>query len=257
MNYYKIIADGEFIGVGNSTNMICYQVKHNIILGCSEKKAEYIICDEKLYRADWMLPVNPMSTKYSYTKAEVIAIEEEEYNALVSAIEKNEEIVIEPETPVEEAPEYIDPNEVITVDYVKNAKIAEMSNTCNKVITNGFDVTLSDGNSYHFSLTTQDQLNLITLSSMVASGETQIPYHADGELCRFYSAEDINIIITTATQFKTYQVSYFNALKAYIESMTDIETIGAVVYGIEIPAEHQSDVLKVLLAAMATGGETE
>ena len=62
---------------------------------------------------------------------------------------------------------------------------------------------------------------------------------------------------TTATQFKTYQVSYFNALKAYIESMTDIETIGAVVYGIEIPAEHQSDVLKVLLAAMATGGETE
>lgn len=59
------------------------------------------------------------------------------------------------------------------------------------------------------------------------------------------------------TQFKTYQVSYFNALKAYIESMTDIETIGAVVYGIEIPAEHQSDVLKVFLAAMATGGETE
>ena len=92
---------------------------------------------------------------------------------------------------------------------------------------------------------------------MVASGETQIPYHADGELCRFYSAEDINIIITTATQFKTYQVSYFNALKAYIESMTDIETIGAVVYGMEIPVEHQSDVLKVLLAAMATGGETE
>lgn len=39
--------------------------------------------------------------------------------------------------------------------------------------------------------------------------------------------------------------------------MTDIETIGAVVYGMEIPAEHQSDVLKVLLAAMATGGETE
>jgi len=136
-------------------------------------------------------------------------------------------------------------------------KIAEMSNTCNKVITNGFDVILSDGNSYHFSLTTQDQLNLITLSSMVANGETQIPYHADGELCRFYSAEDINTIITTATQFKTYQVSYFNALKAYVESMTDIETIGAVVYGVEIPAEHQSDVLKVLLAAMATGGETE
>lgn len=257
MNYYKIIADGKFIGVGNSTNMICYQVKHNIILGCSEKNAEYIICDEKLYRADWMLPVNPMSTKYSYTKAEVITIDEEEYNTLVSAIEKNEEIIVEPETPIETTPEYVDPNDVITVDYVKRVKVAEMSSTCNRVITNGFDVVLSDGKAYHFSLTTQDQLNLITLSSMVASGETQIPYHADGELCRFYSAEDINTIITTATQFKTYQVSYFNALKAYVESMTDIETIGAVTYGMKIPAEHQSDVLKVLLAGMVIGGDSE
>ena len=202
-----------------------------------------------------MLPIT--TDLYKYESAEVIQIDEQEYNTLKTALETEDEIVIEPETPVEEEPEYVDPNDVITVDYVKSVKIAEMSNTCNKVITNGFDVTLSDGNSYHFSLTTQDQLNLITLSSMVASGETQIPYHADGELCRFYSAEDINIIITTATHFKTYQVSYFNALKAYIESMTDIETIGAVVYGMEIPAEHQSDVLKVLLAAMATGGETE
>lgn len=253
MNYYKIIADGEFIGVGNSTNMICYQVKHNIILGCSEKKAEYIICDEKLYRADWMLPVNPMSTKYSYTKAEVIAIEEEEYNTLVSAIEKNEEIVIEPEFPIEEAPEYFDPNTEITVDYIKKAKVAEMSNTCNKVITNGFDVILSDGNSYHFSLTTQDQLNLITLSSMVASGETQIPYHADGELCKFYSAEDINTIITTATHFKTYQISYFNALKMYINNITEIEDVAEIRYGVSIPEEYQSEVLKAIFAT--NGGE--
>ena len=202
-----------------------------------------------------MLPIT--TDLYKYESAEVIQIDEQEYNTLKTALETEDEIVIEPETPVEEEPEYVDPNDVITVDYVKSVKIAEMSNTCNKVITNGFDVILSDGNSYHFSLTTQDQLNLITLSSMIASGETQIPYHADGELCRFYSAEDINTIITTATQFKTYQVSYFNALKAYIESMTDIETIGAVTYGMEIPAEHQSDVLKVLLAGMATGGETE
>ena len=159
-----------------------------------------------------MLPI--ATDLYKYESAEVIQIDEQEYNTLKTALETEDEIVIEPETPVEEEPEYVDPNEVITVDYVKGVKIAEMSNTCNKVITNGFDVILSDGNSYHFSLTTQDQLNLITLSSMIASGETQIPYHADGELCRFYSAEDINKIITTATQFKTNQVSYFNALKA-------------------------------------------
>lgn len=255
MNYYKLISGTNIVGIATSLDFRRFQKKHRIILICDEQSAEYVQYKDILYHDKWMLPI--ATDLYKYESAEVIQIDEQEYSTLKTALETEDEIVIEPETPVEEEPEYVDPNEVITVDYVKGVKIAEMSNTCNKVITNGFDVILSDGNSYHFSLTTQDQLNLITLSSMVASGETQIPYHADGELCRFYSAEDINKIITTATQFKTYQVSYFNALKAYVESMTDIETIGAVVYGMEIPAEHQSDVLKVLLAAMATGGETE
>lgn len=255
MNYYKLISGTNIVGIGLSLDLRRFQKKHRIILFCNEESAQYIQYKEILYHDNWMLPITTDTVEYE--TAEVIRIDEQEYNTLKAALETEDEIVIEPETPIEEAPEYIDPNEEITVDYVKSVKIAEMSNICNKVITNGFEVVLSDGNSYHFSLTTQDQLNLITLSSMVANGEEQIPYHADGELCRFYSAEDINIIITTATQFKTYQVSYFNALKAYIESMTDIETIGAVVYGMEIPAEHQSDVLKVLLAAMATGGETE
>ena len=255
MNYYKLISGTNIVGIGLSLDLRRFQKKHRIILLCNEESAQYIQYKDILYHDNWMLPIT--TDTIAYETAEVIRIDEQEYNTLKATLETEDEIVVEPETPVEEEPEYVDPNEVITVDYVKSVKIAEMSNTCNKVITNGFDVTLSDGNSYHFSLTTQDQLNLITLSSMVANGETQIPYHADGELCRFYSAEDINTIITTATQFKTYQVSYFNALKAYIESMTDIETIGAGVYGMEIPAEHQSDVLKVLLAAMATGGETE
>lgn len=255
MNYYKLISGTNIIGIGLSLDLRRFQNKHRIILLCNEESAQYIQYKDVLYHDNWMLPIT--TDTVAYETAEVIRIDEQEYNTLKAALETEDKIVVEPETPVEEEPEYVDPNEVITVDYVKGVKIAEMSNTCNKVITNGFDVILSDGNSYHFSFTAQDQLNLITLSSMVARGETQIPYHADGELCRFYSAEDINTIIATATQFKTYQVSYFNALKAYIESMTDIETIGAVVYGIEIPVEHQSDVLKVFLAAMATGGETE
>ena len=255
MNYYKLISGTNIVGIATSLDFRRFQKKHRIILICDEQSAEYVQYKDILYHDKLMLPIT--TDLYKYESAEVIQIDEQEYNTLKTALETEDEIVIEPETPVEEEPEYVDPNDVITVDYVKSVKIAEMSNTCNKVITNGFDVTLSDGNSYHFSLTTQDQLNLITLSSMVANGETQIPYHADGELCRFYSAEDINTIITTATQFKTYQVSYFNALKAYIESMTDIETIGAVTYGMEIPAEHQSDVLKVLLAGMVIGGDSE
>lgn len=113
---------------------------------------------------------------------------------------------------------------------------------------------MSDGQSYHFSLTTQDQLNLITLSSLVVSGQTEIPYHADGELCRYYSVEDINTILNTTTAFKTYHVTYFNSLKAYVESLATIEEISAIEYGCVIPEEYQSDILKDLVAQMSQNG---
>lgn len=253
MNYYKLINGKNIVGIGLSLDFRKFQKKHGVILFCDEQFAQYIQYKDTLYHDDWMLPVT--TDLYEYESAKVIEIDEDEYNTLKTSLEIEDEILIEPETPTEQEPEYVDPDTEITVEYVKGVKIAEMNNTCNQTITNGFDVMLSDGETYHFSLTTQDQLNLITLSSMVASGETQIPYHADGELCKFYSAEDINTIITMATQFKTFQVSYFNALKAYIETMDDIETISSVTYGIVIPVEHQSEVLKVLIAQMYGVGE--
>ena len=132
------------------------------------------------------------------------------------------------------------------ISAVQQAKISEMSESCNSVIVNGFDVVLSDGVSHHFSLTEQDQLNLITLQSDVASGAESIPYHIDGELCEYYSVEDITKIISTARSFKMYNITYFNSLKYYISSLTNISEINNIVYGIEIPEEYKSDVLKSL-----------
>ena len=132
------------------------------------------------------------------------------------------------------------------IDDIRDAKIDEMSIACNETITKGFDVELSDSESHHFSLTTQDQLNLITLSSMALAGDNDIPYHADGELCKYYTAEDINTIVSAATAFKTYHVTYFNSLKAYIMTLAKIEDVINVEYGSEIPDEYQSDILKEL-----------
>ena len=251
MNYYKLIKDSHFIGVVTQQDFRVFQRKHNILLACAADKAQYIQCANVFFRADWMSPV--ITDKIPYETVEMLEIDKKEYDILLKAIDSGEEIIIEPEQP-EPIEQPIDENENITVEYVKSRKIAEMSAACNSVITNGFDVELSDNNSHHFSLTTQDQLNLITLSTMVSSGETAIPYHADGELCKFYSAADITAIISAATAFKTYQVSYFNALKAYIESLTDIEAVGAITYGVEIPIEYQSDVLKFLLNQVANEG---
>lgn len=247
MNYYKLINGTNFVGIATQHSFREYQQKHGIVLACNAERAQYIQCNENFYRADWMVPTTTDSIIFDM--AEIIEIDEEEYNTLYDAIENGKEISPEPDedTGLPEVP-VVDAIEEVTVDYLKSAKIAEMSSVCNKTITSGFDVILSDKNTYHFSLTTQDQLNLITLASMVANGETHIPYHADNELCRFYSAEDINTIIMTATNFKTYQVSYFNALKMYIESLRSKKTVSSVKYGMEIPEKYQSEVLKVMLA---------
>ena len=180
------------------------------------------------------------SAKFPYEQAQVIKIDKNEYNILSESIDKNEEIIIE--QPIEESvKEETIPD--ITIDFIKSSKIAEMSSICGRTIEAGVDVNLSNGEIKHFSYTTQDQLNLITLSAMIESGETALPYHADGELCRFYSVEDINSIIDIATKHKTYHITYFNSLKAYINSLNSIEDISNIFYGVTIPINYQSEIL--------------
>ena len=248
MNYYKLINGKNFVGVVSQLDFRTYQHKHNVLLSCDESKAQYVQFGDIYYRADWMLPVT--TDKIGYETIKVIQIDEEEYNTLYEAVEKGEEIKLPTEQEIIEEEPNIDPDEEVTVEFIKNAKLNEISSICNKVITGGFDVSLSDGETYHFSLTTQDQLNLTTLSAMVQNGETEIQYHADGELCKFYSAEDIMTIISSATAFKTYQVTYHNALKLYVQSLNTIEEISNIVYGIDIPEDYQSDVLKAIMAKM-------
>jgi len=247
VKYYKLLNGNEFVGVGTSNDLRRFQTKHRILLACDESQAQYLQCGDELYRASWMIAETTNSLHS--TNSQIIEIDAEEYQILSEALNNGEDVVITPEETYEDIDEpVIDVTDEITLEFVKDAKIREMNKMCNNVITNGFDATLSDNQTYHFSLTTQDQLNLITLSSMVANGEQSIPYHADGELCKFYSAEDINIIVTTATSHKTYHISYFNALREYIESLDSIDVISSITYGITIPDAYQSDVLKVLLA---------
>ena len=252
MNYYKLISGDTFVGIATQSDFRVFQHKHQIVLVCDEEQAQYVQCGDILYRAHWMVPVT--TDRVAYETVEVIRIEKDEYDILYEAVEKGEDIKVEQEqpTPEVETPP-VDPNEATTIDYVKTAKIAEMNHLCNKVIESGVDVLLSDGKVYHFSLTTQDQLNLITLQSMIAAGETSIPYHADGELCRYYSIEDIKKVMDTATAYTTFHVTYFNSLKVFINSLDDIAAISAVQYGMDIPIEYQSDILQALYAAM--GGE--
>lgn len=132
---------------------------------------------------------------------------------------------------------------------VKANKAAEMSAACRSAIIAGFDVILSDGKDHHFSLTVEDQLNLNALFGLLATGAEQVPYHADGETCMYFTAADMQTVVQEATAHKTYHESYFNSLKAYIASKRTAAAVNAIEYGTEIPEQYQSDVLKALLEA--------
>ena len=133
------------------------------------------------------------------------------------------------------------PEEVLAT--AKEAKIGEMSETCANTITAGVDF-----NGYHYSLAIEDQLNMMDLVAMIQSGQATVPYHADGEDCRFYSAEEFMQLTDLATYHKLYHESYFNSLRGYINSMETVEEVNAVEYGIEIPVEYQTEVLRELIA---------
>ena len=230
IKYYKLVDyKGAFIGVCTSSDFRRFQKKHKIILRCDESLGQYVWYNGKLYRSNWLVPT--ITDTVEYIACDIIQIEEDVYNTLCRAIENNENIEFEAEEVVEEEETDVI-EEDVTIEFVRDSKISEMKSMCNKAITNGFDVVLGDGNTHHFSLSIHDQLNLV---SMMACGDSEIWYHGDGERNRIFSKEDTKLIFYKYMDHKNYHTTYFNAIKAYINSLTDMNDIDSVEYGMEIP----------------------
>ena len=242
MRYFKIIKDNQFIGAISSENFI-FRNAFGGFHRTNDQYGELAVFNGTYYRATWMV-----AYEYdypSYIEASILPISEDEYNAFIHAEESNEEITaIEEEEEELEQEVVLDPVTLNELDYLRSSKIKEMSQACKATIEAGFDLELR-GETRHFSLTTQDQLNLMSLS-VLAQDQTLIPYHADGEAYEFYTANEINSIITAANELKNYNTAYYNSLKAYLNSLQTIEDIAAITYGTPIPEEYKSDVLKVL-----------
>lgn len=146
---------------------------------------------------------------------------------------------------------------VPTLDEVKEYKVVEMNNDQQFTIQHGVDVKLSDGTIEHFTLTEHDQTSLMGLLTKVVEGEELIPWHTSdqSEHCKYYSGEDMSLIVNKSLQFITYHVTYFRDLRIYIRSLESKEDVEAITYGIELPEEYQSEVLKDILAKLATMAE--
>ena len=252
MKFYKLInSDNEYIGVASSKDFVEYIKKSGYFLTAGEVNGQFVLLNAQLYRDTWMkvLPDQPIN----YQQVRVMEIEEKEYTTLHDLEEQarnDEEFVpnYEPFIPVDEEiiPEYHETDTIseLTLNRIRELKIQALSKVCHETIEAGFDIELR-GEVKHFSLDTQDQLNLMTLGTLTSS-QSLIPYHADGEECKFYSANEINSIITAANQHKIYHTTYYNALKQYVNTLETRDEITAVEYGDEIPEELKTAVLKAV-----------
>lgn len=149
--------------------------------------------------------------------------------------------------PIEPEPE---PEPEISLDEVKEAKVAEMNDIQQKLIAQGVDVTLSDGSTEHFSLTERDQTSLVGLQAQVAIGSENIPWHTsdEDEHCKFYSNADMAKITSSALSYVTWHITYFRDLRIFIRSLESKEEVEQVTYGMDIPEAYQSEPLKAMLA---------
>lgn len=126
------------------------------------------------------------------------------------------------------------------IDNIRNTKIILISSACKQVIEAGIDF-----NGEHYSLTSEDQMNLTNLS-MMAQTLPMVPYHADGQLCRMYSAEEITSLATNAIRWVTFHTTYHNFLKSYIKSITDLQTLISTHYGSMLPDSYTEQLTQIL-----------
>ena len=258
--FYKITHNQTIVDVNIDTmiNYVRYNKYNQSLMICKPTDRDIIgivSSDSSVIYHLEGCPEIPNTVLGEFIDVQIIEISEEDYIIFKKTLDEQKEIIdpdpyIPPEP--EPTPEEQEREEEYrrSLQFVKDKKIEYMSYLCHQTIENGILITLSDGLEHRFSLTENDQANLMERQAQLMAGATQVSYHADGELCTYYSAEDMMAIIQASIFHKDYQTTYFNSLKHYINSMTDKNEVSAVEYGIEIPEQYQSQPLKDLLATL-------
>ena len=136
------------------------------------------------------------------------------------------------------------------IDSIKADKIAEIKKACEDYIYAGTNVTLPNGAIEHFTYTLADQSNISEMFTAILAGATEYPYHADGEICKIYTKEQIITIYGILSLFKTEATTYHNSLKAQINAMTDADAISAIKFKeTELTGEYLTNYNEMMASA--------
>ena len=137
------------------------------------------------------------------------------------------------------------------IDKVISQKKVELSAECEKTIVAGVDV-----GDAHYSLTIEDQANILALTPLAQAGNS-VFYHSDSNMCCEYSSDEFLAVVNAATVFKTLQTTYCNLLMRQVEAMTDAEEVRAVKYGVtELTGEFAERYEMIKTTLIGDNGET-
>ena len=132
------------------------------------------------------------------------------------------------------------------IDKVISQKKTELSAECEKAIIAGVDV-----GDAHYSLTIEDQANILAWMSVAQTGKA-VPYHSDGNPCVIYSAENFLKVANAAVAFKTAQTTYCNLLMRQVETMTNVDEVKAVKYGITQLEGEYAEQYQMIMASLVS-----
>lgn len=135
------------------------------------------------------------------------------------------------------------------LEEIRADKLAELSASCNTAITAGMDVETTQGTE-HFSLQETDQINLTTALSAVQSGAAGYPYHADGQLCRLFTAAEIQAIAAASVKHKLYHTTLCNHLLTWARRAKTREELSGITYSADgLPEDLAANMAAVLAAS--------
>lgn len=140
----------------------------------------------------------------------------------------------------------------ISLEEKRAAKHAEISAASEVAIKAGMDVETTQGTE-HFSLQETDQINLKTAIDDVKAGAAFYPYHADGEFCRIFTADEITAIGEASKAHKLYHTTYCNHLFDWIRR-ADAAELAGITYGAELPEDLAAHMQEILTQVGAVQG---
>ena len=153
------------------------------------------------------------------------------------------------EQAIERTEEEIEAERAPSIVIIRADKLAELSASCNAVITAGMDVETTQGTE-HFSLQETDQINLTTALSAVQSGAAGYPYHADGQLCRLFTAAEIQAIAAASVKHNLYHTTLCNHLLTWARRAETKEELSGITYAADgLPEDLAANMAAVLAAA--------